>query len=181
MYSYKDFAKLFHYKHIGVIKKWTEVYQLLFSLIIHRIVYFSVFLLLPTLVLPVSFGTVLLLFVAMHITTGITLSLIFQTAHVMPDVHFLETTEEQIDENWFIHQVKTTSNYSASKLLSWFIGGLNYQVEHHLFPHICHVHYPEISKIIRPITLEFGLPYNIQESSGKAIAQHFGMLRYLGK
>ena len=77
------------------------------------------------------------------------LATIFQTAHIMPECDYPVANEEgTIENNWAIHQLQTTSNYApTSRFFSWFVGGLNFQVEHHLFPNICHVHYKNISHI----------------------------------
>ena len=66
-----------------------------------------------------------------------------------------------VEKNWYVHQLETTANFSNSKsFFSWFIGGLNYQIEHHLFPNICHVHYHDISKIVKKTAQEYNLPYH---------------------
>ena len=68
-----------------------------------------------------------------------------------------------------------------NKLLTWFCGGLNYQVEHHLFPSICHIHYPRISKIVEKTADEFNLPYHNQENFLSAVADHYTTLKILGR
>ena len=77
----------------------------------------------------------------MHYTAGLILSVVFQCAHVMEPNEFNSPNENRVvDKNWFVHQLNTTCNFAMnSKLLSWFIGGLNFQIEHHLFPNICHI------------------------------------------
>ncbi|MGN6494028.1 MAG: fatty acid desaturase family protein, partial [Agriterribacter sp.] len=81
-----------------------------------------------------------------------------------------------------IHQVKTTADFAAkSKLVSWFVGGLNFQIEHHLFPRISHIHYPEISKIVERTCNEFGLKYNYFPTLGGAIASHYRFMKQLGQ
>ena len=92
-------------------------------------------------------------FMAMNVMMGLTLSVVFQLAHVLENTEFehipLDTTKH-IETAWAVHQLKTTSNFAMrNKVISWFVGGLNYQVEHHLFPRVSHVHYPAISKIVK--------------------------------
>lgn len=83
--------------------------------------------------------------------------------------------------NWWVHQLKTTTNFGMqSKLLFWFSGGLNHQIEHHLFPHICHIHYRHISKNVQSTAIEYGLPYHTQTTLGGAVYHHLKMLRGLG-
>ena len=94
----------------------------------------------------------------------------------MPDENDL------IDGDWALHQMATTTNFAPrSGLFSWLIGGLNYQVEHHLLPNICHVHYKNLSVIVAQTAKEFGMPYNSQKSFGSAIWNHIKMLRLLGE
>ncbi|RYF86494.1 MAG: acyl-CoA desaturase, partial [Chitinophagaceae bacterium] len=101
-------------------------------------------------------------FMVMNITMGLTLSLVFQLAHVLENTEFehipLDATKH-IETAWAVHQLKTTSNFAMNnKVISWFVGGLNFQVEHHLFPRISHIHYPAISKIVQEKCKEFNVP-----------------------
>ena len=119
----------------------------------------------------------------MHYVCSIILSLIFQLAHVMPEIDFPQPNEnEVIENNWEIHQLQTTANFSQkSRLFSWYIGGLNYQIEHHLFSSICHVHYRHISKIVQETAKEFNIPYYSNGSFIKAIGMHYRVLKKFGQ
>ena len=82
---------------------------------------------------------------------------------------------------WAIHQLFTTVNFSTkNRIMNWFSGGLNHQVEHHIFPHISHVHYTKISKIVRETAKEFNLPYHEYKTTRKALIAHFSHLREMG-
>lgn len=84
--------------------------------------------------------------------TGVVLSIVFQLAHTVEDTTFphANIATHKMEDEWAIHQLKTTANFATgNKLISWLVGGLNFQVEHHLFPRVSHVHYPAISKIIK--------------------------------
>ena len=118
----------------------------------------------------------------MHFTCGFIIAVIFQLAHVVEETNFPQPDENgKIATNFVIHQLHTTANFARKNLpLSWFVGGLNFQIEHHLFPNICHVHYREISTIVRDTALEFGLPYH-QNTLFGAIASHAKHLYQLGK
>lgn len=124
-------------------------------------------------------------FMVYNIFMGLTLSFVFQLAHVVENTEFehvpLDTTKH-IETAWAEHQLKTTSNFSMNnKIISWFVGGLNFQVEHHLFPKISHVHYPAISKIVQQKCLEYQLPYNYYPTMIQAIRSHFRVMKALGK
>lgn len=119
----------------------------------------------------------------MHYVAGFTLAIIFQPAHVMED-HTFENVEntDVVEENWAVHQLKTTCNFAQrNKALSWFVGGLNYQIEHHLFPNICHVHYRKISKIVRKTAEEYNVPYRSYPTFMSALVSHGRMLYSLGR
>jgi linoleoyl-CoA desaturase len=139
-------------------------------------------------VLPVSltgWSQWLAFFLSLHIGLGFTLAIVFQLAHVVEETEFRfaagnETTI--IENEWAIHQLKTTANFSPNnKIISWFAGGLNYQVEHHLFPRISHIHYPALSKIVKLKCKEFNVPYNCIPSFNLAVVSHFRFIKSLGK
>ncbi len=179
---WKDYIKVFQYKNKGLIKPGREFWSRFGQIVLKTILYFFFMLALPMLVLPVSPSTVVALFVVMHVISGSLLTLIFQPAHVVPNSKFIAQEEEEIEENWLVHQLATTSNFGTrSKFLLWVTGGLNFQVEHHLFPDICHVHYPSVSKIVRQTVEEFQLPYFEEKSFLSAVRSHFRLLKLLGK
>ena len=121
----------------------------------------------------------------MHFVCGSILAFVFQIAHVMPDIEFMtkDTYDEQNEEiSWAKHQMMTTANFSNwNPMFTWYVGGLNYQIEHHLFPDISHIHYPKISKIVRKTAQEFGVKYHYHKTFGGAIIQHLRLLHQLGK
>ena len=124
-------------------------------------------------------------FSCMHITMGLTLALVFQLAHVVEDTSFVfapGTEPQKIEEEWAIHQVLTTANFAPrNKFISWFVGGLNFQIEHHLFPKVSHVHYPAIAGIVRKVCEEHQVHYNVFSTMTAAIASHFRMMKMLGR
>ena len=123
-------------------------------------------------------------FFAMHIALGLSLSVVFQLAHVVEETEFEFSGEEDkvIENEWAIHQLKTTADFArGNKAISWFVGGLNYQVEHHLFPRISHIHYPEISKIVEQKCKEFNVDYHAMPTMGAAIASHYRFMKSLGQ
>lgn len=124
-------------------------------------------------------------FFILHAFMGLTLSLVFQLAHVVENTEF-ETIaldeNKHIETAWAEHQVKTTSNFAMNnKVVSWLVGGLNFQIEHHLFPKVSHVHYPAISHLVQQKCKEFNLPYNNYHTLSGALASHFRVMKWLGK
>src|SRR5690606_13546651 len=121
-------------------------------------------------------------FLIMHFTAGLLLSSIFQLAHVMDECEFpLPSDDRKMENNWAIHQLLNTANFSPkSKMVFWFVGGLNHQIEHHLFPHICHIHYKQVAVLVKQTANEYGLPYMEQPSFVRALIEHAKMLKKLG-
>ncbi|MEO6358844.1 MAG: fatty acid desaturase, partial [Ferruginibacter sp.] len=148
-----------------------------------KLTYFTFYMIIPAMVWGV--GPWLLGFMVLHLVMGITLSLVFQLAHVVENTDFetvaLDETKH-IETAWAEHEVRTSSNFAmGNPVISWFVGGLNFQIEHHLFPRVSHVHYPAISKIVIEKCKEFNLPYNKYDTLFGAIASHFRMMKSLGK
>ncbi|WP_268034544.1 fatty acid desaturase family protein [Algoriphagus sp. PAP.12] len=178
----KDFVRLKRYHKMGLVKGENAYRKTVLKLIGWKIGYFLVALGLPLIFAPFPVWEILLAYVAMHAVTGFVITLIFQTAHVVPEANFPLPNEEGIVEGErMLHQLATTCNFAPkSRLLEWYIGGLNYQVEHHLFPDICHVHYREISKIVKATAEEFQIPYYSKPHFLGAVYDHFKMLYLLG-
>lgn len=178
----KDFIRLNRYHKMGLIKGKNSYRNHFLKILGWKVVYFAFTLGLPLIFSPFGFWEILLAFFALHFVTGLCISLVFQTAHIMPDVVFPVVDENgMIEGERLIHQLVTTCNYAPkSRIFSWMIGGLNYQVEHHLFPDICHVHYRHIAPIVKKTAAEFQLPYYSKKSFFEALKAHFQMLHHLG-
>jgi linoleoyl-CoA desaturase len=115
---------------------------------------------------------------------GLVLSLVFQLAHTVEHTTFPVPDREsgKLEDEWAIHQIKTTANFATqNKLVSWLVGGLNFQIEHHLFPKISHVHYPAISRIIKQACIEYGVKYIEYTRVRYAVASHVAFLRQMGR
>lgn len=130
-----------------------------------------------------SFWVVLGIYGVTVFALGIVLSVVFQLAHAVEEADFLMPCREtgQIDNAWTIHQVETTVNFARhNPVITWLLGGLNLQVEHHLFPKICHVNYPAMSQLVEETCREFGISYLQHPSIGAGIASHFRWLQRMG-
>ena len=143
--------------------------------------YFALFVALPFAVLPVS--RVLLGMLIFHVILSLTLTFVFNLAHASGKADFPAPSGNPatIEDEWAAHQMRTTANFAAgNRALNWFAGGLNFQIEHHLFPNICHTHYPDIACIVERTAQEFGLPYNSHDTYLGTVKSHFGIMRELG-
>jgi linoleoyl-CoA desaturase len=122
-------------------------------------------------------------FMAYGLFAGFVLSMVFQLAHTVEGTHFPQANPvtNKLEDDWAVHQLKTTANFATkSKVISWLVGGLNFQIEHHLFPKISHVHYPQISKIIREACAEYGITYIEYPKLRQAVASHVNYLKHVG-
>ena len=153
------------------------------KLVISKIIYVCIWIVIPMVFLDIAWWKILIGFFVMHYTAGLILSVVFQLAHVMDEAEMpLPEKDGTLKNTWAIHQLKTTINFSTkNRIVNWFTGGLNHQVEHHIFPHISHVHYTRISKIVKETAKEFNLPYNEYKTTRGAIISHFKYLREMGR
>ncbi|NNF76265.1 MAG: acyl-CoA desaturase [Flavobacteriaceae bacterium] len=152
------------------------------KLVITKAIYVVIWIVIPLLILDIAWWKILIGFFIMHYTAGLILSVVFQLAHIMDEADMpLPEKNGTMKNTWAIHQLHTTVNFSTrNRLVNWFTGGLNHQVEHHIFPNISHIHYNKISKIVRETAKEFNLPYNEYKSMRTAVLAHFKFLREMG-
>ncbi|MBS1510611.1 MAG: acyl-CoA desaturase [Bacteroidetes bacterium] len=177
-----DFVKYFKRK-IYTTAAWKMTAKNQFIFWFTKLCYVIFYMALP--IIKWGFLPWLIGFLVLHFALGLTLSVVFQLAHVVENTEFeyIGLNESKcVEAAWAIHELRTTSNFAMNnKFISWFTGGLNFQIEHHLFPKVSHVHYPAISKIVQKKCMEFQLPYNQYETMSAAIASHFRFMKWLGK
>jgi len=147
-----------------------------------KIIYLFVFIGLPIIYTTYSWWQVILGFFCMHWVAGCILSTVFQMAHVVEGTKQpLPNEEGIIHTDWIVHQLRTTSDFArGNDFLNWYIGGLNFQIEHHLFPNICHIHYRKIAPIVEKTAIEYGYNYNLKPSFTDALFSHIKRLKELG-
>ena len=117
------------------------------TLIITKLIYVSIWIVLP-IVIGITWWKVLIGFFIMHYTAGLILSVVFQLAHVVEETTNPSPNElGEMDNTWAIHQLFTTTNFAPrNAIVNWYTGGLNHQIEHHIFPNISHIHYGKIAQ-----------------------------------
>ena len=168
--------KITYRKKLQPLRQWMV-------LIITKIIYSGIWIIIPMLVMKMPWWQILIGFFIMHYTAGLILSLTFQLAHVIEDAQMPLPDENTgtMKNTWAIHQLLTTVNFSTkNRFVNWFTGGLNHQIEHHIFPHISHIHYTDIAKIVKKTALEFNLPYNEYKTTRSALFSHFKHLKQMG-
>lgn len=153
------------------------------TLILAKAIYYTYTIVIPLLLLDVAWWQFLIGFLAMHLTAGLILGIVFQLAHVVEETeHPLPDDAGIMDSAWMVHQMETTSDFANSNLIvSWYVGGLNHQVEHHLFPKVCSIHYPALHRIVREVARKHGVPYHRHETLREAVVSHFRTLKRLGR
>jgi linoleoyl-CoA desaturase len=153
--------------------------------IVGKVIFFSLAFGIPMLLLP--WWAVLAVYGIAAFVSGVVLSVVFQLAHCVEEADFPmpvtnETGAERMPTEWAVHQLQTTVDFArGNRFLCWFLGGLNFQVEHHLFSRICHVHYPELSKVVEEACKEFGVKYAAHQSFWSAVVSHYRWLVRMGK
>ena len=180
----KDFIQYRQYRKNGVNADKPSVYKRrLLQLILLKTSYLFVFLVVPVVFFQIAPWLVLTGFLLMQMTGGLILSVVFQLAHSIEETtHPLPDELNTIHNSWAVHQMETTVNFSQnSRFITWYVGGLNYQIEHHLFPKICHIHYPKISAIVRDTAAQFNIPYLENKKLSEALRSHIRLLRSLGQ
>ncbi|MBT3964556.1 MAG: acyl-CoA desaturase [Flavobacteriales bacterium] len=178
----KDFKRLSAYNSRGLVEAQGAKYgSEMAILVVSKIVYYGYMIVTP---LMLGYNPILVVaaFLMMHMIGGLLLAMIFQPAHIMEEHEFIQGDTSVISSSYEGHQLKTTANFApTNKLLTWYCGGLNYQVEHHIFPNISHIHYPAISKIVKATAQEFGLPYRSAGSFREALQIHQRTMKNLGR
>ncbi len=138
-----------------------------------------------SIVIPLFFMSFIGWLVIFFITTlvcGFTIALTFQLAHIVPIVFFpIPNEKNELEQNFMLHQLKTTADFAPNnKFLCWILGGLNFQVEHHLFPRISHVHYPAVRKIVLEVCNKFSVQHFEYPTLGSAVGAHILYLKKVG-
>lgn len=175
--DYRDFVQ----KRIGVHPVPRPKGRDLVQFIVGKTFFVTMALALPMLMHPVL--DVLLAYLCVSFFQGVTLSVVFQIAHCVEEATFPmpEPESGRMQKSFAAHQIETTVNFAPdNRLLSWLVGGLNYQIEHHLFPQICHIHYRALSPLVKKTAEEFGLRYTIYRTLRGGIASHYRWLRQMG-
>jgi len=176
-----DYTKFFS-NRIGPYKMPKPTFQETSLFFLTKVLYFFY-----ALALPMFFHPVLHViggFILVHLILGFTMSVVFQLAHTVEENDFpvAQIPENIIENEWAIHQVETTANFSPkSRLANWYLGGLNFQIEHHLFAKISHVHYRKLSKIVEQTCQEFGVKYISYSSIFKAFWTHIRFLNDMSR
>jgi linoleoyl-CoA desaturase len=176
-----DYTKYFSGK-IGSIQLRKMELKEHISFWLYKAAHALIFVIIP--IYMVGFMPWLIGFLSMGLVAGFVLSIVFQLAHTVEHTHFPlpDSSTGKMEDEWAIHQVKTTANFATkNKLVSWLVGGLNFQIEHHLFPKISHVHYPAISRIIKQVCQEYGITYIEYPKVRYAVASHIHFLKQMGK
>lgn len=147
-----------------------------------KVLHLAMFVAIP--IYTVGFTAWLIGFLSFTVVAGLVISIVFQLAHTVEHTHFPMPDEVtgKLEDEWAVHQLKTTANFAPrNKVINWFVGGLNFQVEHHLFPKISHIHYPAINKIIKQACAEFNVPYIEYRRMRHAVASHVSFLKQMGR
>ena len=150
---------------------------------IGKVIYYSWSLVIPFMVVNLPWWQIAIGMLTAHTVAGIALGIVFQLAHVVEETMHPEPDKQNaMSQSWVVHEFATTANFAPTNhVLNWYVGGLNFQVEHHLFPKVCSVHYPALSQIVRDLAAKHDLPYNSHATMRAAIRSHLRTLHTFGR
>jgi len=181
----KDWMSLARYHKKDLIKTTGRSTKgIFFHMLFTKSIYFTYSLALPLIFSSISWWAILLGWAVMHAVAGFLMAIIFQPAHVMEHNLFPQVSEEvlKLDSTRLEHQLESAANFGVNnKVLTYLCGGLNFQIEHHLFPNICHVHYKALSKIVKETAGEYNIPYRADMTFADALRMHTVTLKNLGR
>lgn len=149
------------------------------KLIVGKIIYLSRMIFLPYFLLPFSFPQILVGFLIFHFAASFTVTLALVSAHIGEDSVYPEPNKNgEMPSSWVRHQIVTTCDFATdNSLITHLFGGFNHHVVHHLFPNICHIHYPVLTKILAETCREFKMPYQANDTLIQAIWSHLKFLK----
>lgn len=179
-----DIAQLREFNRSGITREQGRKPSVeIIKLIATKVVYFSLLIGLPLWLTDFRWWQVLVGFCILHVTAGMIMSTIFQMAHVVEGAQQpLPDDNGQIKNEWVVHELLTTADFARNNLfLNWYVGGLNFQIEHHLFPNTCHIHYRKIAPLVEQTAREFGITYNLKPTFFGAFISHVKRLKTLGR
>ncbi len=178
----KDY-KYFLQRDLGPFKNKKHPFSEVITLIVMKSIFYAYTIVIPWMVLDLAWWQFVIGYVAMQATGGFILGIIFQLAHVVEETQHPKANAEGAMENgWMVHEMETTSDFGRdNKFLTWYVGGLNFQIEHHLFPKVCSIHYPAISTIVRDVAAKHGVRYNHHATFKQAVISHYRTLKKYGR
>lgn len=178
---YEDFEKYFSGKVSAINERKRLSFKEHIIFWFTKLMFVTVYMIIPIIV--VGWLSWLIGFLVITFTCGLAISIVFQLAHVIEgtEFHVVNSGEEKGKQEWALHQIGSTANFAtSSKCLHWLLGGLNFQIEHHLFPRVSHIHYPAISQLVKEACRESNIAYHEYTSMFKAVVSHIVLLRRLG-
>ncbi|MFY0653691.1 MAG: acyl-CoA desaturase [Cyclobacteriaceae bacterium] len=182
--TFKDFIKIINFYKEGWLQKNTSsIAKEVIILLGSKLFYYAYIIGIPLMFTSYSGLEIFLGFLLLHVCSGLALAVIFQPSHLMEEVIYPTPDDKgKMQYSRFVHQLYTSVNFAnENRFVTWYGGALNFQVEHHLYPQICHVHYPAIAKLVKQTTKEFNIPYYSKKGFWEAIREHNKMLKWLGK
>ncbi len=178
----KDYIKFFK-KEIGNYDNKTHPAVEYVILFLSKAIYYTLFIVIPFVFIKALWWQILIGFIVMHLVQGLTMAIVFMLAHVVEETDFpLPNLTGTMENTWAVHQLYTTADFGRNNnLLNFLCGGLNFQIEHHLYPRVCHVHYKKISEIVKQTAADYHLRYNESSTFIGAIGSHIRFLKTLGR
>jgi linoleoyl-CoA desaturase len=173
----RDFKDFFNKKRTArkLVKIPTIEYLKLFFF---KILFLFLLIVLPKILLEISWGTILIAFVIMLFTASCFSLLVLLSPHANIHSQFPRVNEDRLPDSWMMHMMKTTNDITNDNwFIRFFMGCFNYHIAHHLFPNVNHVYYPTITRIVKEYSLKHQLPYR-QFSLWSSLRNHYILLKH---
>jgi linoleoyl-CoA desaturase len=152
------------------------------GLLVGRMIFFGWAVVAPLLVYP--WWMVAVGYAAVTIALSFMMTVTFQLAHCVEEASFASPEELIVGKrrSWAVHEIESTVNFCPrNPILTWFLGGLNFQIEHHLFPRVPHTLYPRIAEVVRETCAEYGVRYTVHPNLWRALRSHCTHLYHMGQ
>jgi linoleoyl-CoA desaturase len=176
--TFRDIKMMFRYVSKS---KFKISASFLLEFFVFKVLYYSYIFLIPIFVFGVGFKVIISFFLLGHFINGMFLALVFLIPHLTENTSYPLPENGVVNKNWAVHVINTTGDFATqSKFMEWFVGGINLHVAHHLFPKICHVHYKNISPIIKKVSNKHGFVYREKPTFLAGLKSHFALLKHLG-
>lgn len=177
---FKDWL-YFSKSQIANLKNIKHTFGEFIDVLFWKCVYLSMMLFLPHFVLHYSWTWVLTSFLISNVAVSLIFIFTLIISHLTLETDFpVPDKNEKLPYTYSQHQLATSLDYyPTNKMVNFFLGGFNSHAAHHLFPHLPHTLYTDITPIIQRLVKKYNYRYN-ESTLPKAIASHFKYLQKMG-
>eukprot|EP00818_Percolomonas_sp_WS_P001012 CAMPEP_0117437580 /NCGR_PEP_ID=MMETSP0759-20121206/1596_1 /TAXON_ID=63605 /ORGANISM="Percolomonas cosmopolitus, Strain WS" /LENGTH=530 /DNA_ID=CAMNT_0005229215 /DNA_START=29 /DNA_END=1619 /DNA_ORIENTATION=+ len=177
-FAFRDFAAMILGAWGGTIFQEVSLTEWIVFLLV-KLWYVGYQFVVPRVIIGLSWSHIALVYCLCSMVGSEILVCMFQVNHVTDKAEMTHCDEDtfEVPHDWASFQIRGSTDFApGSWFWNHFSGGLNHQIEHHLFPSMSHVHYPAIQPIVEQTCEEFGVPYRYYDTFWDALRGHFRVL-----